>query len=371
MIFYLVIAALLLLGTTALFGSHYLFYFSLTRLLPEAALVDKDMLFAIITFLALSFILSSIIAHVKENIITRPFYYLSGLWLGIIANLTLASLVIWSIIILSPSFTMENSAFLARILFGIALAYSAYGAWSAFQPRIKKIDITIPNLPDAWKGKKIVQISDIHLGHVYKNIFMKKVSAMVNSANPEMVVITGDLFDGMDGKLDEPLNHLNNIRAEKGVYFITGNHETILGADFVNSALAKTKIRAMKDEVVDIDGLKLIGINYPEHGETRDAVPILESMKGQFQGHPNVLLYHSPVNIRKFKESGINLQLSGHTHNYQIFPLNILAKFVFKGYNYGLYKDGHYSLYVTSGTGTWGPSIRTVGRSEIVVITLS
>lgn len=371
MIFYLVIAILLIIGIGVLFGSHYFLYFSITHFFGITNPSYGEIILAAISFLAVSFILFSVLAHWKENIFTRACYFVSGLWLGILANLVLASIFTWFVIGIFSFFslTLEYST-LAIFFFAVAIGYSIYGTWNALHPRLKHISVHIPELPEEWRNKKIVQLSDVHIGHIHKNAFMKYVVEKVNSVNPEMIVITGDLFDGMDGGLDQPLKTMDNMIAPKGIFFITGNHETILGEKFVKSALEKTKIRMMKDGVIDVDGLKLIGINYPDHGETRDAVKILESLKDDYLGKPNILLYHSPVNIKKFKEAGINLQLSGHTHYAQIFPLGYVTKLIYKGYAYGLYKMGNYTLYVTNGTGTWGPPMRTGNIPEIVVITL-
>lgn len=371
MIFYLVIVLLLAIGITVLLGSHYLLYISTVYFFDLSGTPYDKALFAALSLGAVSFILASIIAHVKENTLTRLFYLVSGFWLGLLANLILALGAIWTILGLASLVgTHPNPAALAKTFYALALVFSAWGAWNAMNPKLKNITATIPNLPERWRGKKIIQLSDIHIGHVYKNNYLKKITKLVNSARPDLVVITGDLFDGMDGDLREPLKELDQINSAKGVFFITGNHETILGTKVVHEALDSSTIRAMRDEVIDIDGLKLIGINYPEHGETRDAVAILKNLEKEYLGQPNVLLHHSPVNIQKFKEGGINLQLSGHTHKAQMFPLNYLLKIIFKGYEYGLYAMGDYTLYVTSGAGTWGPAMRTNGAPEVVVVTL-
>jgi predicted MPP superfamily phosphohydrolase len=367
MIFYLVIVLLVLAGIIVLFGSHYFLYFTISHFYHLNGQMENYLIAALIV-LAVSFIVASIFAHVRENNFTRLFYFASGFWLGLMVNLILASLVAWVFYFLVSRSPLDY--IILSYLYLAAFVYSLYGIWNAFHPELKHIEVPIPNLPEQWKGKKIIQISDLHIGHIFKNYFMKWVVEKINTVQPEMVVITGDLFDGMDGELINPLKSLDDIKAKRGVFFITGNHETILGNEFVNKELGKTKVRLMKDEVIDLDGLKLIGINYPDHGETRGALEILEKLKDQYFEKPNIFLYHSPVNIKKVKKMGINLQLSGHTHNAQIFPLNWIAKIIFKGYNYGLYQEENYSLYVTNGTGSWGPTMRTGNRPEIVVITL-
>lgn len=360
------VPALLILG-----GAHYLLYISLLHIFAIANPLVKMYLGLALLFLGISFFLATFIARFSENNLTRGYYFVSGFWLGLLTNLLLAVVLFfilsWGARLLGFS---VSSATLAYILFALAFAYSTYGVWNAGYTRVKEITVTIPHLPDAWKGKKIVQLSDVHLGLVHREAFMRRLVEKTNAANPEMVVITGDLFDGMDGKLDELVRPLDDIKAPRGTFFITGNHETYLGLDDVFAAIKKTPVRILNDEVVDLSGLKLIGVHYPLLAETDGVAHILDSLKPQYFGKPNILLYHSPSHIAEIKARGVNLQLSGHTHDGQIFPFHYIAKLVHKGYEYGLYEEGDYTLYTTTGAGTWGPMMRTGNTPEIVVVTL-
>jgi hypothetical protein len=213
-------------------------------------------------------------------------------------------------------------------------------------------------------------LSDVHLGHIYREKFIKKVVEKVNSQEPEMVLITGDLFDGMDGNLAPIIQPLEDIRAKAETFFVIGNHETYLGLDNVFREIKNTPLRILRDEVVDINGLKLIGIGYPDRGEKKDIVTVLESLKKDYFGKPNILLFHTPVAISQIKDLGINLELCGHTHRGQIFPFNLITNLLYRGYDYGLFSMGEYTLYTSNGVGTWGPAMRLGNNPEIVVITL-
>lgn len=360
---------ILIVGT--LVGMHYFFYFSLIRFFSIINPLSKNILLAVIAFGGVSFILALILARWWENFFIRAFYFISGFWLGLLGNLIMAAVVVWLIVLMAQfAGSNANKAAFGAIFFALTLIYSLYGVVNAFNPRIKNISVSIPNLHEQWKNKKIVQLSDIHLGLVYQESFMRDIVGKVNSANPEMVVITGDYFDGMGDDLNSLSKPLNDIQAEKGVFFVTGNHETYLGAEKVFTALEKTKVKILRDEVVDVDGLKLIGINYPGRGENKDVPAMIQSLEKYFSGKPNILLYHSPVYLDQFKKSGVNLQLSGHTHKGQIFPVGYITKLVYKGYDYGLHQIGDFTIYTTNGIGTWGPAIRTGNTPEIVVITL-
>ena len=366
-----IIAIFLLMAIAILLGSHWLLYLSIIKFFPAINNTFKLILIVSFSFFSVSFFISTLLARWKENLFTREYYFVSGFWLGLLLNLLMALAVVWIIVGVSNLFGYSpNRAVPGAVLFFLAFVFSVYGTWSSFNPKIKKITVKIPNLSENWKGKKIIQLSDIHQGHIYRESFVKKIVEATNSVNPEMVLITGDLFDGMDGELAGLLGYINNMKAEKGIYFVTGNHETYLGPSEVSKALGKTKITILKDEVVSVDGLKIIGINYPVRGEDKNILAVLKSLKKDFYGTPNILMYHSPINIEQIKNSGVNLELCGHTHGGQMFPINLITKIIYKGYDYGLFQMGAYTLYTTNGAGTWGPSMRPGNAPEIVEITL-
>jgi hypothetical protein len=309
----------------------------------------------------------------KDFFLARVFYFLSGFWLGLLLNLFLALAAVWLIGWAGRIFGFNaNPAILTALFFSAAFVFSIYGSWSAFHPQIKNLTVKIPNLPAAWQDKKIVQISDAHFGAIFRDSFAKNLVEKVNSVHPDAVFITGDLLDIWDGNFGSLADMLNKIEAPKGIFFITGNHETYIGVEKAYEILNKTKVKILKDEIVDIDGLKIIGINYPEQNEKKDIVEAVKKFQKDFAGKPNILLYHSPTYayLRKFKEMGINLQLAGHTHKGQLFPLEFITKLIYRGYDYGLHQIGDYTLYATSGAGGWGPTLRTNGAPEIPVITL-
>lgn len=365
MIFFIII------GLGIYFGVHYLLFFSLVRFFQISSPQAKTILFLVVLFLSLSFIFSSLLAHYKENWLTRSFYVFSGFWLGLLVNFILAVAVTWLIGGLVKISGLEISfALVASFTLLVALGVSIYGSWNAFHPRVKSIEVKIKNLPAEWQGKTVVQLSDVHLGHIQGAEYLQKIVRQINTFQPEAIFITGDLFDSMDGELDSLIRPLNKIQAEKGIYFITGNHETYLGVDKTFAALQKTKVKILKNEVVDVSGLKIIGINYPLQGESNNEIRILESLKDKFFSQPNILLFHSPVNIEQVKNAGVDFQLAGHTHKGQLFPFGLITKLVYKGYDYGFHQNGDFSIYTTSGAGTWGPPMRTGNVPEIVQIRL-
>ncbi len=358
-------------GVMVLGGAHYLLYFSILRFFSITNQLYKNALLTAIIILALSFIIVSLIARWWENYFVRAVYFASCFWLGLLTNLIMAIATAWLIIWFFSLINIQlNTALLGKIFFATALAVSIYGTYNAFHPRIKNITISIPNLPERWIGKKIVQLSDLHLGLIHRENFMQDVIAKTNSVNPDMVVITGDYFDGMGDNINSLAKLLDGINAQKGVFYITGNHETYLGIDKALDALRKTKIKILEDEVVDVDDLKIIGISYSDVDEFKKETGALQKLKNDFYGKPNILLYHSPAIMEQARASGVNLQLSGHTHAGQIFPFGYVAKLIYKGCDYGLRQFGDFTIYTTNGVGTWGPPSRVGNTPEIVVMTL-
>lgn len=354
-----------------LFGAHFFVYISLVHFFSLVSVGHKYWLALVLVFLSLSFLLSSIVAHYYENIVTRAAYFLSGFWLGLLVNLMLALPLLWVVYWLFQSINFHpNKALLAAFCIGASGIISLYGVWQAIHPIVKHVTVSLPGLPAAWKGQTIVQLSDVHLGHVYQAGFLRGVITEVNKLKPKMVVLTGDLFDGMDGHLESLVQPFNMIQSDNGVYFITGNHETYLGVEKAFAALKGTQVTVLKDEVYDVDGLRLIGLSFPVRGEKKDILATLNGLRDQYMGKPNVLLYHAPVQIKEIAASGIDLMLAGHTHQGQQFPFQYITALVHKGFDYGLYAIGTFHLYTTSGLGTWGPTMRIGTQSEIVAITL-
>jgi len=366
------IIILLVLGAIVvmLFGSHWLIYFSVVKIFNLENHNLKIVLASILVFLSLSFIIASLFAHWKENEATRLFYLFSSVWLAFLNNLVLALIAVWLIKLGLNFFHRElDLKRMTILLLLVAILATVYGVWNAFNPRIKNISVKIKNLPAFWQGKTAVQLSDVHLGHVYRKEFLQKIVELTNTAKPEIIFITGDLFDGMDGDMEALTAPLKNLQTEK-VFMVNGNHENYLGIDKAKKALEiNPNIRILDNQLVDVQGLAVIGLTYKHEGESGLSFSeIIKPLKGYDFEAANVLLYHEPRDIQEAKDLGIKLQLAGHTHKGQSIPFNFITHWFFKGFDYGLFKLGDYNLYVTTGAGTWGPPMRTGNRPEITVI---
>lgn len=364
----LLIAVFILLAVGILASTHYFVYWSTVHFFGITGHRTKIYLGIVLGVLGVSFIVSSLLVRWQDVAFTKVLYFLAGLWLGLLTYLVLCFAGAWIIGAFwatAPRFLLGSLAIL------VALGISSYGIWSSYHPKIKYLDIKLKNLPAAWQGKTIVQISDVHLGNVFGQNFLAKIVEETNSINPEMVVITGDLFDGMGDDLKHSVKPLADIKAPRGMYFITGNHETFLPLEQTAEALSQVPVKIMKDQLVDLDGLQLIGINYPTMGQSVDLPQIIK----QLNPNPNeatILLYHSPVQVDAVSQTNVvDLMLSGHTHRGQLWPFNIITWLIYHGYDYGLHQVGKMQIYTTTGAGGWGPTMRVFANPEITAIKLN
>lgn len=362
----LILAPIIVAFLAILLGAHYFLYRTLMRFFHFSKPIFKRIFFVLILLLSLGFIAASIIVHFNEGFWTKFLYLISAIWLGLFVNLFLACCLIWLIVGVARLFKVRVVfSIVSFIIFVLAISYSVYGSWNAFHPIIKNISVEIKNLPEQWNGKTIIQLSDVHLGHIHGLDFLDDIVSKTNALNPDLILITGDLFDGMDGDLSYFVNSLKKFQPKDGVFFVIGNHETYLGLEGSLSVLEKAGIKVLRNAMVNINGLQIVGLDDVALNRDPDLIKKIPNFD---KNKPSILMYHTPVNIEIIKESGINLQLSGHTHLGQLFPLSIFTHLAYKGYDYGLFIDGDFSIYTTSGVGTWGPPMRTGNHPEIVNI---
>ncbi len=374
-------------------GLHYWLYASLARFCAISNPAARKILLGTLIFLALSFLPSVILIRFHWNFLTRFFYRMVCVWLGLFLYLLMILILLWAFYGAARLFSrLPDMKTLTVIFILAAVAVLAYGFWKARNPVLTSIEVKIEGLPEQWRHKTIVQLSDVHLGAFQGTGFFSKVVEKVNSLHPELILITGDLFDGMGGNLPAFIPLLNSLEAVSGVFFVTGNHEGYLGLKEPLQVLERTKIKVLDNEVVDVQGVQIVGIPFPEQGNDYKAEALLTAGSSYDPNKPAILMYHTPTdivenqrdrasqqpgtywfldtNITLAKKAGIDLQLSGHTHHGQFFPFGYLTGMIYEGRDYGLHKDGMFQLYVSSGTGTWGPPMRIGCVSEIVAIEL-
>ena len=294
------------------FGMHVFLYYSTRHFFSITERKIKWALGIIFFVLSISFIIAMILTRLSDFILIKYIYIVASFWMGLVAIMFLAFALAWILIFVFKSDNLKPVAGALAIL--LSLLYGIYGSWNAFNPNIKNIEVNIAGLPDYWQNKKIVQLADVHLGRIHNVSFAKEIVAKVNSVKPDLILITGDLFDGMGGKMPEFINALNKLESTHGVYFVTGNHEIYLGLDYVLANLKEAKINVLNNEVANINGLQLVGISYPEFGELRNS--------GFLENIPEEIL--SLKNLEYLSVEGSNKSLSKES-------LEVLERLVIKG----------------------------------------
>ena len=324
----------------------------------------------VILILAISTFLASIIINRKDTLWVRIFYIISCSWLGVLLNFGLTALV------LSPIFWLFkiNNILLSPELFRILLVLgtiisSVKSFYNAYEIEIKRDVVIINGLPSAWHNKRIIHISDVHLGPILREDFFHRVINKIKELKPDAVFLTGDLFDGSESDFSWVNSPLNNLNAPLGLYYSLGNHDFTLGADRVIDLLSGEDITVLSNRMIIKEGLQIIGLDF-NPDRNFDLNRAILSHSGYSAVEPSILLFHEPKEAVKSQGVGIDLQLSGHAHAGQMFPFNFLARYFYHNHAHGLFRRGDYTLSVTAGVGTWGPPMRTGSRSEIVELTL-
>ncbi|MBL4635522.1 MAG: metallophosphoesterase [Kofleriaceae bacterium] len=275
---------------------------------------------------------------------------------------------------------LSRRRFLRRITSGgVALSastLSARGAVKTLQtPPVITQPIALRRLPTSMDGFSILQISDLHIGNTIGEAYVSAVVDAVNAAKPDLIVMTGDMVDGSVEGLRSHAAPLARLQAVHGVYFTTGNHEYYSGVEPWLVHLRELGIRVLRNERVRIGdeqhSFDLAGIDDYGAGRWAGHGPdIASALAGRDDSRELVLLAHQPRQVHEAKKYGVGLQLSGHTHGGQIWPWHYLVKAQQGGLLAGLSVHEETQLYISSGTGYWGPPVRILSRSEITRIVL-
>jgi predicted MPP superfamily phosphohydrolase len=351
-----------------LFLGHWFLYRTLVRFF---GLVSPAMFLTLkvsLGLLSVSLVLTSFLAFRYSNLLVRLLYTASASWLGIFYLFILAAMICWIFYGLSKLFYLPlDRKILIEILIVMALMASLYGFVNSGMIRTTRMSLQLPGLPSQWKGKTAVWVSDTHFGQVRNYGFAQQIAAMVKNLNPDIVFIGGDLYDGEAVDPDKVIEPFSRISVPYGTYFITGNHEEFFNNTHYLHALRRAGIRVLNNEMVDLDGLQIIGVDYRDSRNENQFKTILQKM-GIDRRKPSILLKHAPLHLQVAKEEGISLQLSGHTHRGQVFLFRMITSRVYHGYDYGLKWFGSLLVYTSSGAGTWGPPMRLDTKPEIVFI---
>ena len=317
-------------------------------------------------FIALSFVLVFLLRSAHINVSLSHVLFAMGTgWLIFTLYMVLLLGCADLIRIFNKSF---HSGFVLSLLFTVSIL--AYGFIRYQHPITKVINIVInkQNI-EPETSMKIVVISDVHLGLGTLKSKLAKYVEMINKEEPDVILICGDLIDNsivpvIDQQMDAELSQL---RARYGVYMVAGNHEYISGIADCKRFIEQTPVCLLRDSVVTLpNGVQIVG---REDRSNRSRKELSQLMHGIDHTRPVIVLDHQPVEISSVVEAKADLLLCGHTHNGQVWPMNLLVKRMFE-ISYGHETRGRTHIYVTSGLSLWGPPFRIGSRSEMAVIQL-
>ncbi len=351
------------------------------RALPWAA--DHKVWYTIIFItLATLFIAGRIAERSHSSVISDILNISGGVWLAFmvycfiflfLSDLLFLILKVVQITGRHNAAVYHKWAFIATVTASLLLI--AGGFINTLLPVVTRYNITINKDAGETKNLRIAAVSDIHLGSVIRKRSMKKLSGMIKSTEPDLVLLLGDVVDGEIGPVlrDDLLGWFSCPKCRYGLLAVTGNHEFIGGAYRTIPYIESKGIRILKDEKVVLPGgIQIIGRIDRDSRMFRgmERKDLGELMKDVDIKKPVIVLDHQPFDLGNTEKYGVDLQLSGHTHNGQMWPLNYITGMIYE-VSYGYKKKGMSHIIVSSGYGLWGPPVRSGSRAEILLINIS
>src|SRR3984885_12128031 len=248
---------------SVLFLTHIFIYetwaFSSAASASHGSLVLK----LVLGLLSVSFVSASLLAYRYTTAPVRVFYRGAAVWAGILSFLFLAAIGSWTIFTITRIAGVHlNFHQLAEVFFGLAVALGLYAVFNASWTRITRTTVRLANLPESWRGRKAALISDVHLGHVRNRGFLRRMVSKILREEPDAIFIAGDLYDGTAIDAKRAAEPLNRLTAPHGVYFVAGNHEQFGDDSKYLGAIAAAGVRVLTNEMVEVDGLQIIGVPY-------------------------------------------------------------------------------------------------------------
>lgn len=314
-------------------------------------------------------ILSMSLGAKAESFILLNAYRFGMIWLGVVLYLLFFTVLFELINWIRPI----DKKLSAILVISFSLIVSAYGMWHARSYQVYQLEVPLKKL---HQPIKLFHAPDIHLGPFRGKELLQQIVDDINQIQPDMVLLNGDLIDGMEGLQTDTLDLLKQINAP--VFFTAGNHDIYVDIFSLKKTLKDLGVKVLDNQVVEYQNIQLVGLDYmnadnesydPHASARRDTIKsILPTIKLD-QNRPIVIMHHSPVGVKYMQQAGADLVLAGHTHAGQLFPATLFAKLQFE-YSKGLYQVGDIKVYVTQGIGTFGPPMRVGTEGEATLITL-
>lgn len=327
-----------------------------------------------------TFIVGNVLERTATSAFSEWIYRIGAYWLAFMLYLLIAVVVIDFVRVLNyffhflPPISQLMKFRSGLIVFSLAAVVVAFGHFNALWTNVKVIPLTIHKKVSGSAEVKILMASDIHLGALIGENREKHLLDIIKHQKPDLVLLCGDLVDGeIAPVLRKNLGrHIQEIKTPLGMYAITGNHEFIGGISKTLPYLKSIHIQMMMDETVTLlNGIQLVGRIDRSGSRGPNTLKSLTELLAPLDTlKPVIVMNHQPFNFQEVADAKVDLHLSGHTHNGQLWPFNYMTQAIYE-LSWGLLKKGNTNFYVSSGYGSWGPPVRTGNRPEVVVFNLT
>ena len=273
-----------------------------------------------------------------------------------------------------PVFIKENYLLTKHIVsvavLVLTLVVTLLGYINTRNLKVKTFNIELAKGECKLDELNVVMASDIHLSPMENESLLEKIVRKINELNPDIIFLAGDIVDDKPSVLNGNKigSSLLKLKAEYGVYAATGNHEFITGIKDAEKYIVNHNINLLRDSIIKIDDGFIVAARDDRSkknftGEER--LPLNKIINDSVKGYPIILMDHTPFGLDEAERNGVALQLSGHVHNGQLYPLNYITSMIYEK-SWGYIKKGHTQYYISCGVGTWGPPVRTGSYSEII-----
>ena len=374
--FLIVVSIILIIYTLA----NFYIYSHISRALPEgifSTIIKTTVIIAAIAFFIGSFLSFRFTSRIGDTI-----YLIGTYWLAFMLYIIIF-LVFFDIILLAnmafpfiPESINANMSQIKIYLFffvaGFTTIVAILGTINMYTITTKHLQPVVHKNVNETESLKIAYVSDIHLGAIFRKSFAENIVRKINATQPDIVLVGGDLFDNNTLAVikHDMLAPFKELKSKYGTYACTGNHEYISGIDKSATYIAANNIKLLRDEFVCIDDKfyivgredrMVLGATGKARKELSDILVNIDSSK------PIILLDHEPQKLDDAIKNNVDLQLSGHTHNGQLWPFGWITRKIY-GVSWGYFQNEKTHYYVSCGVGTWGPPMKTSATSELVVV---
>ena len=348
----------------AYLGGNIYIYIRMMQTLSSVALPLRIVLSFLFWAMALMLFVSMLMRDIQlPTTIAKAMFNLGSIWMVFTLYMVLALILFDCTKIFIP--TMRWSFLYAL---GLTTALLIYGYYNYRHPNIEQIDITLDK-PFSSEEIRIAAISDVHLGNGTDKQALQRYVDMINAQNPDLILICGDLIDNSitPVRQQQMEEELKELKAPMGIYMAAGNHEYISKIGEVEKFLQETPITLLRDSVVTLPcGIQIVGRDDRHNHRRKSLGELLERVDSN---KPIVVLDHQPYNLAEVDAAGVDIQLSGHTHRGQVWPLSLLTDYIYEqSHGYRKWQNTH--IYVSSGLSLWGPPFRIGTNSELAIITV-